>query len=109
MIVEVALYWLAVGDIFCKTWSSCVCCVGCLKKSCFCMSFFFSFVMLGLSYLMLGDADAWELVHPFVLSRVQGYATWFPIFFIVPCIGFLPVWLQEKGAVQRGLGGPSPP
>merc|ERR1719188_1401714 len=58
LVIEVSLYWLGIGDIFCKggfchflSWI-----VYGLKRCCFCCSFGVSFLSLGFSALLLGDA-----------------------------------------------------
>jgi len=111
MVIEIALYWLAVGGVFCKGTSleCCTQCVRCLKTSCFCVSFVFSFAMLAISYLALGNASPTRLVYPFVLSRLQSYITWLPLFILLPCIGFVHTWLLEKKALLHHSEVATPP
>jgi len=109
-LIEVALYWLSVGGIFCTSLPGPfkACCMGsvwCLKHSCLCMSMLVSVSVLSLSLLLL-ELDESSMQHPehlvdfFWISRLQSYIMWFPIWFLLPCLGFLHVWFMEKDALR---------
>jgi len=103
MIFETALYWLAVGDVFCRggmcqclTWP-----VACVRNACFCFTLSVSSLALLLSLVTLKGDDPLLLVRPLLISRLQAYITWFPLYLFLPCVGFVHVWLMEKAALSR--------
>jgi len=101
MLVEVALYWLSIGDIFCKG-GCCAEIVGGLKNCCLCVSLCISAICLLVSYVWMEGQDPVGLIKPFLISRCQSYVTWFPIWFILPCMGFAHCWSMESSALQQG-------
>lgn len=105
MILEIALYWIAIADIFCKGGRGECCCVAlakCVKHSCFCFSMFVSFFALSLSYMLCSahNTGPLDLVRLFVISRIQSWILWFPLWFLLPCLGFLHCWCMEKGSLS---------
>eukprot|EP00443_Scrippsiella_acuminata_P017345 CAMPEP_0115186476 /NCGR_PEP_ID=MMETSP0270-20121206/10000_1 /TAXON_ID=71861 /ORGANISM="Scrippsiella trochoidea, Strain CCMP3099" /LENGTH=238 /DNA_ID=CAMNT_0002599599 /DNA_START=124 /DNA_END=840 /DNA_ORIENTATION=- len=102
MLIEVALYWLSIGDIFCKG-GCCAQIVGGTKNCCLCVSLFISAICILASLAFIGDHDPYGLIKPFLISRCQSYVTWFPIWFILPCLGFAHCWSMENNALQSAL------
>lgn len=102
MVIEVALYWLSVGDIFFKGGRLAFCgdVMACLKHGCFCSSLTVSVLALLLSYLALGGEQPGLLVYPFLMSRIQSYVTWLPVWMLLPCIGFVHCWFMERRASE---------
>jgi len=105
MITEVALYWLSIGDIYCAgSGHAGDCCgklVNLIKHCCLGGSLFLSVLFVVVSYSMLHEDDTIsELVRPMIVSRVQSYLTWIPIWFVLPCVGFFHVWHMEDKALS---------
>jgi len=105
MIFEVALYWIAIIHIYGQGGGLCgkglVGCSTAIGKCCFCAGLVLSAFMLGICfiYVMYVNLDLVELVRPFMVSRVQSWVLWFPIWFFLPCLGYLHVWYMEKWAM----------
>lgn len=102
MIWEIALYWVAIGDIFCKGRGP-FCdffsrCFTCFKHCCMCWSLGFSFIVLAITaaLMLYWQAPVKDLVYPFCMSRLQSWVTWFPIMTFLPCVGFLWSWCAER-------------
>merc|ERR1712113_1167089 len=59
--------------------------------------------MTSLSSLILNGVGAeWgALLRPLLLGKLYSYATWFPIFLLVPCIGFALVWRAERRVLEQ--------
>jgi len=106
MLIEIALYWLNIGDIFCRgsRWLDCLADgVVCVRNGCVCISVFVSFVCLAISYLVVQarDEDLRGLTYPFVMSRLQSYVMWFPIWFLLPFLGFWHCWWMERQSIEQ--------
>jgi hypothetical protein len=106
LIWEIALYWIAVGDAFCKG-RGCICdCFAemfrMFKNCCLFFSVIFSLGVFGLSFWIMSAIGApwYMLLRPLVISRVQSWVTWFPIWTFLPCLGFLWAWCEEKKAAE---------
>lgn len=109
MIWEIALYWINIGDIFCKGRGGvCDCmsrCFRCFKNCCLCFSVLFSLLVLFVSYRWASNnnINIQGVVHPFLVSRVQSWVLWFPLWTFLPCLGFLWGWCSEKSAADEGI------
>lgn len=102
MVIEASLYWLAVGGIFCRG-GVCHCVthiVDFIRACCLGFSLIVSTFAILLSLLTLGNADPMKLIRPLVMSRMQSYVIWFPLWFLLPCVGFLQVWSRERRALE---------
>lgn len=101
MFVEVALYLFAMySNVYCRDGRLCICC----KRSFFVASLAVSAVVLLVSSEMLrasGQGISEELVHPFLVSRLQSWMVWFPLWFVMPCLGFWHYWNIERRALGR--------
>lgn len=113
LIWEIALYWIVVGDAFCKG-KGCIhnCCAAifrCYQKCCLCCSALFSLGIFGLSLMLmeLVKAPWYALLKPLAISRVQSWVTWFPIWTFLPCLGFLWGWCEERRAAKDAEGSDS--
>jgi len=104
MFVEVALYLFAMyTNVYCREGTLCVCC----KKSFFITSLVVSAVVLWASSEILragGHEISEELVHPFLVSRLQSCVVWFPLWFVMPCMGFWHYWNIERRSLKRSPG-----
>lgn len=105
IVLGVILYQLAIADTRCPA-----CNRGCggaltgLKKCCFSCTLF---IAMGLSigaYFILKSFNApiVDLARPLVYGLVLSWATWFPLFLLLPFIGFVHEWWMEKKAWEAG-------
>lgn len=105
VVLGVILYQLAIADTRCPA-----CNRGCggaltgLKKCCFAYTLF---IAMGLSigaYFILKSFNApiVDLARPLVYGLVMSWATWFPLFLLLPFIGFVHEWWMEKKAWEAG-------
>jgi len=46
--------------------------------------------------------DAIRVLKPLVTGKLYSMLTWFPIWFLLPCVGFMHQWSMERGHVQEG-------
>lgn len=112
MICETAMYYIAVADIFCVGRGricNCIapffklfarCCLGCSLAA---STFLFGMVYLLAEALQMPVRD---MMHPFWMSRIQSWFVWFPLWFLLPVIGFAHGWRvenrqKERDALQR--------
>jgi len=102
-IIGVALYQLSVADTKCPLCATCISGLqGCLVTI---------VLMVGalstiISSIILGavGADWFDLLEPLIMGKLYSYATWFPIFLILPFIGFALVWRGERNALMTNDG-----
>jgi len=100
MLWESGLYWINIMDIYFKGKSDC------LVK---CSQFFKNFILVisvaggalfavvAIAFIMPKAQEPMsKLVLNLFISRVQMWVVWFPLHFLPPYFGFLPVWFQEK-------------
>lgn len=101
MIFESLLYWISIGDIFCKGKGCCCDALSkvfqCFKNCCLCFSVVLALAIAASSYQLAKQYGlrGRDLIRPTLLSRTQSWILWFPINLFVPIIGFLPVWCME--------------
>ncbi|CAK0793500.1 unnamed protein product, partial [Prorocentrum cordatum] len=98
---QAALYLFAMyTNVYCREGRLCICC----KRSFFVSSLVVSAIVFWASYEMLrasGEGITEELVHPFLVSRLQSWVVWFPLWFLLPCVGFWHYWDIERRALGR--------
>jgi len=105
MLLEVALYWFAMGDSYCRGNIFCTPVVGLIvviKSACFfvalCIAAFAFFVIYtGLG----GELPSMHLMKPFFTSRLHSWILWFPVWFLMPCFGFWHYWTIERRAFTK--------
>merc|ERR1719265_683810 len=87
----------------CKPLEKCfLCCLTIWKYNCFCCFFLLAVFLAGMTFTASPSATI-ALLPELCLSRLQQWMTWFPIMFLMPCVGFLPVWCAERRAETRRL------
>lgn len=42
-----------------------------------------------------------KVAMQFAVSRAQSYLIWFPLYLFLPCIGFIPIWRNERKKADR--------
>lgn len=107
MLGECALYRLAVLDLYCKGRRG-PCCrvcgrlVQCMQRCCFLAALIFSGLMLfASSCLLLGSSlmggnSLLGGLRLIMVSCIQSWITWFPIWLVLPYVGFLHYWHIEQ-------------
>lgn len=107
MVWECALYRLAVLDLYCKGRKG-ACCrlcgklVQCMQKCCFSVAVIFSGMMILASFCfllggsLLGGNSMLGALRLIVVSCVQSWITWFPVWMFLPYNGFLHYWHIEQ-------------
>merc|ERR1712217_694116 len=110
MIWEIALYWVAIADIFCKGKGNCIAagCLGCitvLKSGCMFVSVAFGVVFAGISFMIVAVSDApmEKMVVPVIMARVQSWIVWFPIWTFLPYLGFVHYWCIERNKANKSV------
>jgi len=99
MLLEVALYWFAISDVY---FQGSACCrpiaalVGAVKRTCFLVALLVSGANVALSLQWLGGLPPERMIHPFLVSRMQSWLIWFPVWFLMPCLGFFHYWSIER-------------
>mmetsp|Transcript_36957 Transcript_36957/g.73139 ORF Transcript_36957/g.73139 Transcript_36957/m.73139 type:complete len:341 (+) Transcript_36957:59-1081(+) len=105
MLLEVALYWFAIGDSYCRGNPCCAPVAGlivAIKSACFIVALviagFASFVIyVGLG----GELPSKHMMQPFFTSRLHSWLLWFPVWLLMPCLGFWHYWTIEKRAMMQ--------
>lgn len=102
VIIGVLLYQLSIADTRCPACAGCWDVINKFCMNCFCL---IGIISSGFCYLQLKSAPAsvhWvKAFHPLVMGKVYSYVTWFPIWFVLPCMGFAHVWYMENKALKK--------
>mmetsp|Transcript_66400 Transcript_66400/g.187078 ORF Transcript_66400/g.187078 Transcript_66400/m.187078 type:complete len:318 (+) Transcript_66400:71-1024(+) len=103
MVIEVFLYLFAMAPVYCR--GNCLlrpvaALIVVLKKLCFGVSFLITFVVVAMTLVTMHGLPKVDLLHPFLLSRAQSWAYWFPMWFLMPCCGFCQYWNTEASAAD---------
>lgn len=101
VIIGVVLYQLSIATTRCP-----LCSCGlwqCLHKFCSNCSLIIALACLAVSYWQLKDHpnEALEALEPLYMGKLYSLGTWFPIWFLLPCVGYLLVWRGERAAVNN--------
>lgn len=109
MIIEVFLYLFAMAPVYCR--GNCLCApivalIVVLKKLCFCVAFLITIIVVSLTLTLMHGLPPEELIRPFMLSRMQSWVYWFPLWFLMPCCGFCPYWHSEARAAEKAAAQP---
>lgn len=99
-IIGVLLYQLSIADTRCPP---CAIFWKCLNTCCMNSFLFIALAASGVCYLMLKGTgiDFVQAMTPLFMGKLYSAATWFPIWFLMPCVGYLLVWLGEKSALEK--------
>jgi hypothetical protein len=94
----VILYQLSVADTKCPLLAPCI---RTLEKCLVFITLTIGVLATLMSSIILSAVGAdWNaLLQPLVLGKVYSYLTWFPIFLVLPLIGFALVWRSERNAL----------
>jgi len=104
IIWEIALYWIVVGDAFCKGRCDMAgSCMAAFQRCCFCASLFCAVVCaFGAMMIVYGSkSTAYKLFLSVATSRVQSWVIWFPIWTFLPYLGYLHCWTGERRAALQ--------
>jgi hypothetical protein len=103
-IFGVVLYQLSVADTKCPL---CAACTKSLEGCLMTVILIVGALSTILSSTILGAVGAnwFDLLQPLIMGKLYSYATWFPIFLLLPCIGFALVWRGERNALMTSDGG----
>lgn len=103
---ESSMYMLAVGKAYCPGCFCLTCLADGVKGFCFAGGMVCLMALAFLDLLVIQDeSDVADLFWPLLHARLKALLMWFPINLLVPCIGFLPVWLCEKPDASVGMQG----
>lgn len=111
MVWEIILYWVAVLEMYfqsrhlgtfrnininldCVAWS-----LRCLKRCCLFEALCASAIVSALSLIVMlvSGAPISDMLRPFWTSRLQSWAFWFVLWFVLPWpLGFFQVWHDER-------------
>jgi len=102
-IIGVVLYQLSIADTRCPACAGCLDILNKFCMNCFCLV---GLISTGICFLMLNgsELDYIKAFRPLAMGKAYSYATWFPIWFILPCMGFAHVWWMESKALQKEQG-----
>lgn len=100
MMCNALMYQLAVADARCLG-SNMKCCAQVMQKVKSCMFFWlsvFSFftAAFGIGFACMVDIHLGKLALSTLRSTLQRWILWFPIYFFMPCSGFLHGWCKER-------------
>jgi hypothetical protein len=103
-IIGVVLYQLSVADTKCP---GCATCISGLEGCLAAVTLIGGALSTIVASSILGavGADWFDLLEPLIMGKLYSYATWFPIFLLLPCIGFALVWRGERKALMTSSGG----
>mmetsp|Transcript_67735 Transcript_67735/g.218859 ORF Transcript_67735/g.218859 Transcript_67735/m.218859 type:complete len:282 (-) Transcript_67735:73-918(-) len=104
MIWEIALYWIAIADMFCKGRCDCILpCITAFQKCCLCGSVAIAlfFAILAMIIVHFAGADIYKVFYPVISSRVQSWLVWFPIWILLPYLGFAHCWYLERKEFRK--------
>jgi len=99
-IIGIVLYQLSIAHTRCPSFAGCLnivnrCCLNCflvigILSSVFCY------------FQLQGTGIHWvEAFEPLLIGKVYSYATWFPLWFLLPCMGYLHQWYSEYKDAAR--------
>lgn len=99
-IIGVVLYQLSIMDTRCPICADCWKWINFVLMNC---SLIFWFAASGVCYLMLKDTeiDFVKAISPLFMGKLYSGLTWFPIWFLMPCVGYILVWRSEKFALEK--------
>jgi len=104
IVVGAVMYQIAILDSRCPNMAKSCCCFSVLHKGCFCLV-----IVIGVWSTLFSSwilhrrhVDAIRVLKPLVTGKLYSMLTWFPIWFLLPCVGFMHQWSMERGHVQEG-------
>jgi len=100
IIVGVVLYQLSIANTRCPL---CTCWVT-INKCCSNGFLCIAIAACGLSYYILQDTHPDEILgalKPLGKGKLYSLGTWFPIWFVLPCVGFCLVWRGEHSEALK--------
>lgn len=96
-ILSTLLYWLVVADAFLGRWRRCLTGTeGCALCLAVCGSV--AILLLSISISLEMDIDLKQSLSTSLKSLMSSCVMWFPVWTILPFVGFLPVWCIERKA-----------
>lgn len=111
---EIFMYQLGVLDTWCRGRGRgsrgrqfCDCLANAMKAlRIFCISFALAMALMvfAMSIIIIAATEAplGSLMKPFLLAEVQSWVVWLPLYFFMPCKGFLHRWCKERTACSSG-------
>mmetsp|Transcript_55556 Transcript_55556/g.180288 ORF Transcript_55556/g.180288 Transcript_55556/m.180288 type:complete len:175 (-) Transcript_55556:89-613(-) len=105
MVFETGFYYLSVSHLCCRG-GTCHCltyCVRCCKLYMGCCTVMYLLIQLAVCYAILRGTDMEVAAWPFALSRFQSWVIWFPLWSLMPCLGFCHGWLIERKKLRQAL------
>lgn len=106
MLVEVALYWIAIGDVFFKGRCDCIAAtIRCFKSCCFISLVLLTIMVAGMSCIAVvaAKAEMKLMWYPVATARVQSWFMWFFIWTFLPYLGFAHGWCKERDALRNAV------
>jgi len=106
IIIGVVLYQLSIANTRCPVCS----CWESISKFCNNCFLCIGLTSCGISYLMLKDHpnDLLEALKPLAYGKGYSLATWFPIWYLLPCVGYWLVWRGERLEAEKALNNNAP-
>jgi len=99
-IIGVVLYQLSIADSRCPP---CAAFWNFVNKCCMNCILVIGLISAGIAYSLLQgtDVDLPTALKPLVMGKIYSWATWFPIWFVLPCMGFAHEWYMEYKAEKK--------
>jgi len=102
-VIGVLLYQLSTLDAKCPLFATCVSGLqGCLAVVTLVIGVLSTIVAS--TILSAVGAHDFALIQPLIMGKLYSYATWFPIFLLLPCIGFAWAWRGERKGLMATEG-----
>jgi uncharacterized membrane protein YsdA (DUF1294 family) len=105
MLWELVAYRMSIMDIYCMGKHECIAKCARIIKNCVLVLSLIGGVfcaVVAIVYIMpKADEPMPKLFMGLIVSRVQMWIVWFPLYLLIPFLGFVPVWCQEKSRVDE--------
>merc|ERR1719264_836086 len=97
------LYQLSVAHARCPRWASCLTCLtNCCNNTLLVATLLVSGLFCSLVCLALSDTDAiLQALLTLLIGRLYSYALWFPLWLVLPCVGYVHCWWMERRKKRR--------